>query len=71
MKKEVKKTEKYSKKIKTTVGLRTSLNFEIYEKNRLNWKPFIDFDAMSVTIGPRTYFMGGRKLVPLSYYDRS
>ena len=35
------------------------------------WKPFIDFDSMTVPIGNRVYFVGGRKTVPLTYYDRA
>ena len=37
----------------------------------MSWKPFIDFDAMSVPLGSRVYFIGGRKAVPLTYYERT
>jgi hypothetical protein len=70
MKKEVKRTDRNKKKIKTTVALKIAINYTIYENNRLAWKPFVDFDAMGVTIGTKVYFIGGRKLVPLCYYDR-
>lgn len=71
MKKEVKKTEKGRKKVKTTVGVRIEVNYAVYENNRLAWKPFIDFDAMGVVVGSRAYFLGGRQPAPLCYYDRS
>jgi hypothetical protein len=71
MKKEVKKMDKSKKKVRTVVACRTSLNYEIYHNNRMAWKPFIDFDAIAVTLGSRVYFVGGRKIVPLSYYDRA
>lgn len=70
MKKEVKKTNKNRKTIRTLVGCKTSVNYEIYENNRLCWKPFIDFDSMNVVIDSRVYFIGGRKSFPLCYYDR-
>lgn len=70
MKKEVKTTDKNRKKIKTTVGFKISLNYEIYETNRICWKPFIDFDAMPVAIGHRVYFIAGRSKAPLIHYDR-
>ena len=35
------------------------------------WKPFIDFDSMTVPLGNRVYFIGGRKSVPLTFYDRA
>jgi hypothetical protein len=70
MKKEVKKTDRNRKKIKTTVGLRIEINYAVYESNRLAWKPFIDFDAMGVVVDRRAYFIGGRQPTPLCYYDR-
>ena len=36
----------------------------------MSWKPFVDFDSMSVPLGSRVYFIGGRKAAPLTYYDR-
>jgi hypothetical protein len=71
MKKEVKKTDRSRKKVKTTVGLKIEINYAVYESNRLAWKPYIDFDAMGVVVGSRAYFIGGRQPTPLSYYDRS
>ena len=70
MKKQIKMTQKNRKKIKTTVGIKTALNYEIYQNNKMAWKPFIDFDAMTVPIGSKVYFIGGRKSVPLTYYNR-
>jgi hypothetical protein len=69
MKKEVKATDKNRKKVRTTVGFRTSLNFGIYESNRICWKPFIDFDAMPVCLGHKVYFIAGRSNAPLTHYD--
>jgi hypothetical protein len=37
----------------------------------MSWKPFVDFDSMPVAIGTKVYFVGGRKMVPLTYYDRN
>lgn len=70
MKKEIKMTNNNKKKIKTVVGLKTDVNYSIYEANRLAWKPYIDFDAMGVAVGRKAYFIGGRKPAPLCYYDR-
>lgn len=53
------------------MGIRLEVNYSIFESNRICWKPFIDYDAMPVSSGSKTYFVGGRKTVPLSYYDRS
>ena len=36
----------------------------------MSWKPFVDFDWMTFPIGSKVYFVGGRKICPLTYYDR-
>ena len=70
MNKEVKTIDRNKRKVKTTVGIKISLNYAIYEASRLCWKPFIDFDAIPVVFGSRVYFLGGRKICPLTFYDR-
>jgi hypothetical protein len=69
MKKEVKKTDRNRKKVRTTVGLKIDINYTVFENNRLAWKPYIDYDAMTVAVGKRAYFIGGRQPAPLCYYD--
>lgn len=71
MKKNIKTTQKYQKKTKIIVGARFSINALVLEANRLNWKPYIDFDAMNVSVNNKTYFVGGRKMSPLCYYSHS
>jgi hypothetical protein len=71
MKKNIKTTQKYQKKIKNIVGVKFSINMAVFEVNRLSWKPYIDFDAMNVTINNKTYFVAGRKMTPLSNYSHS
>ena len=66
----MKKSERNRKKIKTTIGIKLDINYAIYESNRLAWKPYIDFDAMSVVADGKVYFIGGRQPTHLSYYDR-
>jgi hypothetical protein len=71
MKKEVKKTDRNKKKVRTTVCIKFEINYNIYENNRLAWKPYIDFDAMGVVVDRKAYFLSGRQPAPLCYYDRS
>lgn len=55
--------------MRTTVGIKIGIDYTVYENNRLAWKPYFDYDSMTVAVGKRAYFIGGRQPAPLCYYD--
>ena len=67
---EVKKIDRNKKKVRVTMGIKTEINWDVYEKNRICWKPYYDFDAMGVKVDSKVYFLAGRKNENLCYYDR-
>ena len=66
----MKKIDRNKKKIRITTGIRTEINWGVFENNRICWKPYYDFDAMGVRVNSRVYFIGGRKNEKLCYYNR-
>lgn len=61
MKKAVKQHSTKKTEDKKNMQLKLTINYHIYESNRICFKPYIDYDCTAFSIGKKGYFLSGRK----------
>jgi hypothetical protein len=61
MKKAIKQNSKKKLEEAKPSVLKLTINYHIYESNRICFKPYIDYDCTNFSIGKKGYFLSGRK----------
>ena len=62
IKQKIKTTQKYKNKNREIYGAQMRIKRQIYQSNKVCWKPFIDYDAIPVCVYWKALFFGGRKI---------